>query len=109
MKCKRYIEIEPNINSLRQRIYNSFEGLFWMDDCNSRGKLGNVLSTPDFLFFFDRSFDREFGKFLNIPFTSTAINFVYGGMTSKAKYYYVIVRLESCIKRKGRKIYRLKT
>ena len=46
---------------------------------------------------------------LNIPFTSTAINFVYGGMTSKAKYYYVIVRLESCIKRKGRKIYRLKT
>ena len=38
------------ISTLRQRVYNSFEGFFGIDDCNSRGKLGNVLFTPDFPF-----------------------------------------------------------
>ena len=25
------------ILTLRQRVYNSFEGLFWINDCNTRG------------------------------------------------------------------------
>ena len=74
------------ISTLRQSVYNSFAGLFWMNDCNRCRKLDNGLSTSHFLFFIDLSFDLEFGKFLNFPFISIVTNFVHGRMAGQAKY-----------------------